>query len=33
VRWDDPALAIAWPLEPSSISPRDRSYAPLERVG
>jgi dTDP-4-dehydrorhamnose 3,5-epimerase len=29
VRWDDPALAIEWPLEPSSISERDRSLPGL----
>lgn len=26
VRWDDPAIAIEWPIEPSVISPRDASY-------
>lgn len=26
VRWDDPALAIAWPLRDPVISDRDRSY-------
>jgi len=26
VRWDDPAFGIAWPLRPSVISSRDRSY-------
>ncbi|WP_029008333.1 dTDP-4-dehydrorhamnose 3,5-epimerase [Azospirillum halopraeferens] len=25
VRWDDPDLAIAWPIEPSVISARDRA--------
>ena len=26
VRWDDPALGITWPLTPSVINARDRSY-------
>lgn len=26
VGWDDPAFAIAWPLEPAVISDRDRNY-------
>jgi dTDP-4-dehydrorhamnose 3,5-epimerase len=26
VRWDDPAFAIAWPMQPSVMSTRDRSY-------
>lgn len=26
VRWDDPAFAIRWPLAPSAISARDRSF-------
>jgi dTDP-4-dehydrorhamnose 3,5-epimerase len=26
VRWDDPAFGIEWPLTPSIISERDRSY-------
>jgi dTDP-4-dehydrorhamnose 3,5-epimerase len=26
VRWDDPALEIAWPAEPTLISERDRSF-------
>jgi dTDP-4-dehydrorhamnose 3,5-epimerase len=26
VRWDDPAFDIAWPLPPSAMSLRDRSY-------
>jgi len=26
VRWDDPALGIAWPFPPSVISERDRSF-------
>jgi dTDP-4-dehydrorhamnose 3,5-epimerase len=29
-RWDDPAFAIRWPIEPSVISPRDAAYALLE---
>ena len=27
VRWNDPAFAIAWPLQPSVISARDAGYA------
>jgi dTDP-4-dehydrorhamnose 3,5-epimerase len=26
VRWDDPALNIAWPTEPTVLSERDRSF-------
>ncbi|TCS64991.1 dTDP-4-dehydrorhamnose 3,5-epimerase [Varunaivibrio sulfuroxidans] len=26
VRWDDPAFAIAWPIAPAVIAPRDRDY-------
>lgn len=26
VRWDDPAFAIAWPLEPTVIGPKDREW-------
>jgi len=26
VRWDDPAFAIEWPLEPVMISERDRTF-------
>ncbi|MBM4067438.1 MAG: dTDP-4-dehydrorhamnose 3,5-epimerase [Planctomycetes bacterium] len=26
IRWDDPAINIRWPLSPSVISARDRSY-------
>ena len=29
VRWNDPALAIAWPLAPTCISARDASYPDL----
>jgi dTDP-4-dehydrorhamnose 3,5-epimerase len=25
VRWDDPQLAVAWPLPPTELSDRDRS--------
>ena len=31
VRWDDPALEIEWPLEPSVISERDRTFPDLPR--
>jgi len=30
VRWDDPLLAIDWPLEPTVISARDRQYPDLD---
>jgi dTDP-4-dehydrorhamnose 3,5-epimerase len=26
VRWDDPAFAVAWPVAPALISPRDATY-------
>ncbi|CAM3249436.1 dTDP-4-dehydrorhamnose 3,5-epimerase [Mycobacterium intermedium] len=29
VRYDDPALAIAWPLPPQGLSPRDMAQPPL----
>jgi dTDP-4-dehydrorhamnose 3,5-epimerase len=29
VRWDDPACAIAWPLSPDTVSPRDAALPPL----
>ena len=31
VRWDDPAIGIAWPAAPSVISERDRTFPLLER--
>jgi dTDP-4-dehydrorhamnose 3,5-epimerase len=31
VRWDDPALGIEWPVPPSVISGRDRSYPDFDR--
>ncbi|MCC7272786.1 MAG: dTDP-4-dehydrorhamnose 3,5-epimerase [Alphaproteobacteria bacterium] len=31
VRWDDPALAIAWPMPPTRISVADRSWPALAR--
>jgi dTDP-4-dehydrorhamnose 3,5-epimerase len=33
VRWNDPALAIEWPLPPAVISARDAAYPLLERQG
>jgi dTDP-4-dehydrorhamnose 3,5-epimerase len=33
LRWDDPALAIDWPVEPRIISERDSSYPWLEEAG
>jgi dTDP-4-dehydrorhamnose 3,5-epimerase len=29
VRWNDPAFAIDWPLQPLVISDRDAGYAPF----
>jgi dTDP-4-dehydrorhamnose 3,5-epimerase len=29
VRWDDPTLAIEWPLPPAVLSPQDRAWGPL----
>jgi dTDP-4-dehydrorhamnose 3,5-epimerase len=29
-RWDDPAVAIEWPLRPTVMSPRDAGYPPLD---
>lgn len=29
VRWDDPTLAIAWPLPPAVMSDQDRAWGPL----
>lgn len=31
VRWDDPALGIEWPIEPSSISERDLNWPAIEQ--
>jgi dTDP-4-dehydrorhamnose 3,5-epimerase len=30
VRWDDPAFAIEWPLQPRVMSERDRTFPPWE---
>jgi len=30
VRWNDPAFGIAWPLNPSIISERDRNYSDFD---
>jgi dTDP-4-dehydrorhamnose 3,5-epimerase len=30
IRFDDPAFAIQWPLEPTVISPRDLAFPPFE---
>jgi dTDP-4-dehydrorhamnose 3,5-epimerase len=29
LRWDDPALAIAWPIEPVVVSEKDEAWRPL----
>ena len=29
IRYDDPALAIRWPLEPGKLSERDRNWKPF----
>jgi len=31
LRWNDPALSIAWPFAPTTMSPRDAAYPSLER--
>lgn len=31
VRWDDPAFGIAWPIAPSLVSTRDRTYPLFDR--
>ena len=31
LRWDDPALGIQWPLEPSTMNERDATYPDLNR--
>jgi dTDP-4-dehydrorhamnose 3,5-epimerase len=33
LRWDDPALDIHWPVEPTSLSERDASAPFLEEIG
>ena len=30
VRWNDPAFGIAWPLEPTGMSARDRAFPDME---
>lgn len=30
VRWDDPALNLRWPLEPTAMADRDRGYPDLD---
>jgi dTDP-4-dehydrorhamnose 3,5-epimerase len=30
LRWDDPAIAIRWPLVPTIVSERDRSFPPVD---
>lgn len=30
VRFDDPAISVAWPLEPANLSDRDRSFPLIE---
>lgn len=31
VRWNDPAFGIAWPMQPSLMSDRDRTYPDFDR--
>ncbi len=31
LRWNDPALAIDWPLEPTTMNERDATYPDLDR--
>lgn len=31
LRWDDPALGIKWPLEPTAMNERDATYPDLDR--
>jgi dTDP-4-dehydrorhamnose 3,5-epimerase len=33
LRWDDPALGIEWPLEPTAMNERDAAYPDLNRGG
>ena len=32
VRWDDPAIAIAWPIDTPILSERDRQFPPLGQI-
>jgi dTDP-4-dehydrorhamnose 3,5-epimerase len=32
IRWDDPALAIPWPIKDAVVSPRDRAFPRLDEV-
>lgn len=32
LRWNDPAIGISWPLEPTAISPKDRSHPDFEEA-
>jgi dTDP-4-dehydrorhamnose 3,5-epimerase len=33
LRWDDPAIGIDWPLEPTTISEKDRSWPDINVAG
>ena len=33
IRWDDPAIGVRWPLEPSVVSDKDRSWPALDAAG
>jgi dTDP-4-dehydrorhamnose 3,5-epimerase len=33
VAWNDPRIGIQWPIEPSSVHPRDAAYPVLDELG
>jgi len=32
LRWNDPALALQWPMEPTTMNERDAAYPDLDRA-